>query len=130
MSVLLGIVFIGASVALAQNWELVTVTIYAFFAGVAAILVGLRIITLGVTTQPILSGLGFILSGLGGVCATPALLLRTNRTLRLIGTIGLVAAGSIWAFTACVAIGAIWINSPIGFRTLCAETLQLTLDRQ
>ena len=46
MSVLLGIVFIGASVALAQNWELITVTIYAFFAGVAAILVGLRIITL------------------------------------------------------------------------------------
>ena len=41
MSVLLGIVFICPSVALAQNWELVTVTIYAFFAGVAAILVGL-----------------------------------------------------------------------------------------
>jgi putative membrane protein len=102
MSVLLGIVFIGASVALAQNWELVTVTIYAFFAGVAAILVGLRIITLGVTTQPILSGLGFILSGFGGVCATPALLLRTNRTLRLIGTIVLVAAALIWALTACV----------------------------
>ena len=103
MSVLFGILFIGASVALAQNWELVTVTIYAFFAGVAAILVGLRIITLGVTTQPILSGLGFILSGFGGVCATPALLLRTNRTLRLIGTIVLVAAALIWALTACVA---------------------------
>ena len=54
MSVLLGIVFIGASVALAQNWELVTVTIYAFFAGVASILVGLRIITLGVTTHGLL----------------------------------------------------------------------------
>jgi len=102
MSVLLGIVFIGASVALAQNWELVTVTTYAFFAGVAAILVGLRIINLGVTTQPLLSGLGFILSGFGGVCATPALLLRTNRTLRLIGTIVLVAAALIWALTACV----------------------------
>jgi putative membrane protein len=51
MSVLFGIVFIGASVALAQNWELVTVTIYAFFAGVAAILVGLRIITLRVTAS-------------------------------------------------------------------------------
>ena len=102
MSVLLGIVFIGASIALAQNWELITVTIYAFFAGMAAILVGLRIINLGVTTQPILSGLGFILSGLGGVCATPALLLRTNRTLRLIGTIVLVAAALIWALMACV----------------------------
>jgi uncharacterized membrane protein len=57
---------------------LVTVTIYAFFAGVAAILVGLRIINLGLTTQSILSGLGFILSGLGGVCATPALLLAAD----------------------------------------------------
>nr|WP_293249011.1 MULTISPECIES: DUF981 family protein [unclassified Microcoleus] len=83
---------------------MVTVTIYAFFAGVAAILVGLRIITLGLTTQPILSGIGFILSGLGGVCATPALLLQTNRRVRLIGAIVvLVAAALIWALTAGVA---------------------------
>lgn len=103
MSVLFGTVFIGASVAIAQNWDLMTVTIYAFFAGAAAILVGVRIMTLGLTTQPILSGIGFILSGLGGVCATPALLLRTNRTLRLIGAIVLVAAALIWALTAGVA---------------------------
>jgi len=102
MSVLFGIVFLGAAVALAQNWELLTVTIYAFFAGAAAILIGLRIINLGLTTQPILSGMGFILSGLGGVCATPALLMPTNRTLRLIGAIVLIAAGLIWALTACM----------------------------
>lgn len=103
MSVLFGILFIGASLSLANEWELLTVTIYAFFAGVAALVIGLRILNLGLTRQPILSAIGFILSGLSGICAAPALYLRTNHTLRLIGSIVLVAAALIWAFTGYMA---------------------------
>lgn len=103
MSVLLGILFVGASVALAVGWELLTIAIYAFFAGAAAILIGLRIINLGLTRTPFLSGIGFILSGLGGVFAAPTLYLQTNRTLRLIGAIVLVAAALIWAYTGYLA---------------------------
>lgn len=103
MSVLFGILFIGASLSLANEWDLLTVTIYAFFAGVAALVIGLRILNLGLTRQPILSAIGFILSGLSGICAAPALYLRTNHTLRLIGSIVLVAAALIWAFTGYMA---------------------------
>lgn len=103
MSVLFGILLIGASLSLANDWDLLTVTIYAFFAGVAALVIGLRILNLGLTRQPILSGIGFILSGLSGICAAPALYWRTNHTLRLIGTIVLVAAGLIWALTGYMA---------------------------
>jgi putative membrane protein len=99
MSVLFGIVFVGAAIALAAGWELITVTIYAFFAGAAAMLIGLRIINLSLTRQPWLSGLGFIISGLGGVLSTPALYLRTNKTFRIVGAIAIAIAALIWAFT-------------------------------
>lgn len=96
-TVLFGILFIGAALSLAQGWELLTVAIYAFFAGLVAIVVGLRLINLGLTQQPLLAGIGFILTGLGGVFAAPTLYLKTNRTWRLIGAIVLVVAALIWA---------------------------------
>lgn len=98
MSVLFGIVFIGASLALALGWELLSVTIYAFFAGIAAIVIGFRIINLGMTKQPFLSGIGFILSGLAGVLAAPALYWKLNRQLRLVGAATLIVVALIWAY--------------------------------
>lgn len=106
-TVLFGILFIGAALALAQGWELITVAIYAFFAGIVAIVVGLRTINLSLTQQPLLSGIGFILTGLGGVFAAPTLYLKTNRTWRLIGAIILIAAALIWAFTGYLAY---WVH--------------------
>ncbi|MBD2336843.1 DUF981 domain-containing protein [Calothrix sp. FACHB-156] len=97
-TILLGILFIGAAIALALGWDLLTLAIYAFFAGLVAIVVGFRIINLGLTKQPLISGIGFILTGLGGVFAAPTLYLKTNRTWRLIGAAVLIAAALIWAF--------------------------------
>jgi len=98
MSVLLGIVFLGAGVALAKGWDLMTVACYAFFAGVAAIVVGVSIIRLKLTTHPTLSGAGFILSGIAGVFAAPTLAyMRSNRAFRTVAAIVVVAAGLIWA---------------------------------
>ena len=70
-TVLFGILFIAAAIALAQGWDLFTIAIYGFFAGVVAIEVGIRIINLNLTKQPLLSGIGFILTGLGGIFAAP-----------------------------------------------------------
>jgi putative membrane protein len=105
MSVLFGVLFLGAALALWKGWEMRTVSIYAFFAGLAAIVVGARVISLGMTKSPVVSGIGFILTGLGGLfawlccLAEPILSLRTNRTLRAIGAIVLIVAAAIWAFT-------------------------------
>ncbi|MGJ5675760.1 MAG: DUF981 family protein [Nostochopsis sp.] len=98
MTVLFGILFLSASLALALGWDLLTVTIYGFFAGLAAIVIGVRIINLNLTRNPLLSGIGFILTGLGGVCAAPTLYLQTNRKWRLFGAILLVTAALIFAF--------------------------------
>lgn len=105
MSVLLGIVFIGASISLAQGWDLHTVAIYAFFAGLAAIIMGARVIDMNLTRMPLLSGIGFILTGLAGICAAPTLFfgLQANRSWRLLGTSVLILAALIWGLTGCLA---------------------------
>lgn len=97
MSVLFGILFLATCWAIAFSWDLIAVAVYGFFAGIAAVLVGLRIINLGLTRQPLLSGIGFILTGLGGIFAAPTLYLKSNQTLRTIGAITLVVAALIFA---------------------------------
>lgn len=103
---LFGTLFIATAIALAQGWELLTISIYGFFAGWTAIVVGIRLINLGLTKQPLLSGVGFILTGLGGVLASPTLYyLKTNRIWRKVGAAVLLVAALIWAF---VGYGAYW----------------------
>lgn len=98
-TVLFGILFITTSLALALGWDLFSVTLYAFFAGLVAILIGIRVINLDLTQRPLLAGLGFILTGLGGVLSAPTLLyFKTNQTWRLVGAVVLLAAALIWAF--------------------------------
>ncbi len=108
MSVLLGIIFLGAGVAMAKGWDLSIVAWYALFAGIAAVIIGVRILELKLTLKPLPSGVGFILSGLGGVFAAPTLLyLRGSRAWRALAAVILLAAAAIWATTAYAEY---WIN--------------------
>ena len=80
-----------------------TVAIYAFFAGLVAVVLGVRVIDLGLTRSPTVAGLGYILSGLGGMLAwlccllEPVVGLRTSKTLRVVGALVLLGAAVIWA---------------------------------
>ncbi len=97
MSVLLGIVFLGAGVAMAKGWSLATVTWFGFFAGLAAITVGVSFILLKLTPAPIPSGGGLILSGLAGVLSPLGWYARSNKHLRILGMLLLIAVGCVWA---------------------------------
>jgi len=103
MSVLFGTIFLGAALALAWGWPLLTVGLYALFAGLAAVVVGVRIIALGMTQEPLIAGTGFILAGLGGVLCPVGLHLKANRTIRLIISLILLAAALVFAVTGYVA---------------------------
>ena len=99
-TLLFGAVFLGAALAVARGWDLMPIAIYAFFAGVEAILVGIRIIDLGLTKSPLLSGLGFILAGLGGVAAAPGMgLLKKNQAFRCFAAAVLLIISLFWAYT-------------------------------
>ncbi len=108
MSVLLGVLLLGASWSLARGWDLRPLGIYAFFAGAAAVLVGIRFINLSLTQSPILAGVGFILTGAGGLCAGLTLWHTQtkqvhNKELRNGGVLVMLAAAAVWAWIAALA---------------------------
>jgi putative membrane protein len=106
-TVLFGILFVGTSLTLAMGWELITLGVYGFFAGLVSLLIGFRIMNLGLTQTPLLTGIGFILAGLGGIFSIPTLSLKENRLLRTIGGIVLIVAALIFAF---IGLSAYWAH--------------------
>lgn len=97
---LFGIVFLMASIALWKGWDLKPVSMYAFFAGLDAVIVGLRIYNLQLTQSPIVSTLGFVLAGLCGIGAAPFMIwFKNNKTARLLGALLLLAAAAVWFVT-------------------------------
>ncbi|MGA2171508.1 MAG: DUF981 domain-containing protein [Sedimentisphaerales bacterium] len=103
MSVLLGVLFLGTALALARGWGLMPLSLYAFFAGAAAILLGVRIIELGLTNAPILSGAGFLLSGAAGIFAPVVVWQYEQKILRVLAAISLFATSAIWVWTGYLA---------------------------
>ncbi len=102
-SVLFGSIYLAAALAMSFGWPLDAVALYAFFGGALSILAGVRIIHLQLTAAPLLSGAGFVLTGLGGVFALVALRNRYVRLVRVAGAAVMSAAAIIWALTAYMA---------------------------
>lgn len=97
---LFGLVFLAAGVAIGLGWDLRPVGVLAFFAGFYAILGGVRIISLGLTREPLLSGLAFILVGLAALLTGPLYRrLLANLVLRRLAALGLLAVILLWGIT-------------------------------
>jgi len=103
MSVLFGVLFLGAAWALAAGWRLLPLGYYAFLPGLAAILLGIRIIELSLLPASIVPGIGFILTGLCGVGAGIVLRRPDARAPRIIGITVVLAAAGIWVQTGLLA---------------------------
>ncbi len=125
LTVLFGAVYLGAAVALWRGWNLGPVTVYAFFAGLAAVVVGVRVINLGLTLSPLLSGAGFILTGLAGVFSGPTLVLRKKRIWRVAVAVVLLATAGLWGV---VGYGAYWDHLK-GFAKWTPATMR-TLEKK
>jgi putative membrane protein len=104
-AVLFGTVLFGAAVAQAFGWDLFSIAIYASFAGLASLELGIRMLTLQMTQSPGLSGAGFILAGLTGILGLPAWWLRRQLWLRVLLSIIPTAAAVIFAI---IGYGAFW----------------------
>jgi len=102
-TVLIGLLFLGAALAVAKGWDLLPLTIFALFAGVDAILAGVGIIYIETAGSRWVAVLGFIVTGVAGVLALPAWLLRTKRAVRLAGALTLLLAALIWFTTTYMA---------------------------
>lgn len=104
LSVLFGVLFAGAAVALAKGRDLLPVALYAPFAGLASAVIGVRFVDLGMSSAPLMTGAGFVLTGLAGLFAAPTIYFRSNRGLRAAGVVVLLAAAAIWALTGYVSL--------------------------
>ena len=103
---LFGVVFLGTSIALFTGGNLIPVGIYAFFAAIDSIIVGVRILSLNLTKEPLISAAGFILAGLSGLGVFPFLMwFRQNRLVRWLGILVLVVTVLLWGATF---YGALW----------------------
>jgi putative membrane protein len=97
---LFGGVFLATAFAISQGWDLLPVAVFAFFAGVDAVVIGVRIYSLQLTKEPLISSFGFIAAGLGGVLAFPFLKwFRNNRALRIIAGVVVALTALLWAIT-------------------------------
>jgi putative membrane protein len=107
MSVLFGVLFLGAALALARGWKLMPLTVYGLVAGVAAVVVGAGILKNGLTQLPPLTCIGFILSGFAGIASPFVVWQYKNKHLRAIASLVLLATSAIWAF---IGLGGYWTH--------------------
>lgn len=104
---LFGVTFLALAWATWHGAGLMGVGIYAAIAGAGAIVVGCRIIGLQMTAQPLMSGAGFILTGLAGVLLPVAVALKSKPAVRAAFATVAILAALIWALTG---YGAIWMH--------------------
>jgi putative membrane protein len=100
MSVLYGVVLVGGAIALLCGWELLSLGIYATFAGAASIVLGIRLLDLKMTNAPLVSAGGFALTGLMGVLSLPVYYLRRYSFVRILAALALAGAAAIWTIFA------------------------------
>jgi putative membrane protein len=79
----LSVAFLGAAATLALRWEPLIPALYGFFGGPLAILIGLRIMDLGLTKSPTVAGVAYIATGLGALLTLPAIQFRQVRLFAL-----------------------------------------------
>lgn len=97
MSVLLGGFFFMAGLAIAFGWDLITIGIYSLFAGVVAVILGARILNLGLTPEPLAAAGGFVITGVTAILTLPALYFSKWKWLRLIVALVALVSAVVWA---------------------------------
>lgn len=92
----LSITFLAAAVTLALKWEPLIPALFGAFGGVIAIVVGLRIANLGMTSAPTVTMIGYLAAGLGGILTLPAIQFRNQRWIALLAAALLAVAAIVF----------------------------------
>ena len=104
-TVLLGAVFFMAGLALNFGWSMLTVGIFALGSGAVAILLGIRVLNLNLTSEALVAGLGYLFAGAAGVLTLPAVAFPRMKIIRWVAAIVALIGAGIWVF---VGFGAYW----------------------
>jgi putative membrane protein len=99
-TVLLGAFLFMAGLAINFGWDLLTIGIYSAFAGAATILLGIRIFSLSMGSNPLEAALGFIGSGATAILALPAIALPRMKWIRWIAALAAIVTAVAWVYVA------------------------------
>lgn len=99
----LSIAFLAAAITLALRWEPLIPALYGFFGGIMAVVVGARILDLGLTQSPAVAAIGYIAAGLGGMLTLPAINYRATRWIAVAAAVCLGIAAVAFLFTGYMA---------------------------
>lgn len=102
MSVLFGTIMLGLAFAVYKEFDLMPVCIYSSFSGLVVILMGLQIILLPLTKEPVVSGLSFTIVGVLALLAAPGYLIKSNIGFRKLAATGLLLMSLLWCFNAAM----------------------------
>jgi len=98
-AVLFGALFFALGLALLLDWDLLSLGIVGMLSGVVAIIVGIRLANLGMTQEPVVAMLGYLLTGIVGIAALPGYWLRRFTIIRVLVSLAAIGAAVIWAIT-------------------------------
>lgn len=105
-ALLFSILFLATAVGLATGCSLKGVAYYALFAGIASVVIGVRVLNLRLTPGPEMTAAGFIVTGIAGILAAPAMIFFADRRgWRLPAALLLLVCAGIWGLTG---LGAYW----------------------
>lgn len=96
LSVLFGAFLFMAGLSVHFGWNLLTIGIYSLFGGAVAILMGVRIWVSGMTSEPFVAGLGFVVTGATAVITLPGLALPKMKWIRWLVALGALGSAIIW----------------------------------
>lgn len=100
MSILLGVMMVGACWSLVKGVSLLPLSIPAFFFGGVALVMAYGFYKLGMTPKPVPTAIGFAVSGICGVLAFVPLAFRKQQIFRIAGGLVCAAVSLFWAYTA------------------------------
>jgi putative membrane protein len=104
-SIMVGVLFLAGSWGIAKCWDFTPLAIYAFIAGIAAMIIGIQFIHLNISQEPLAAGVGLLMSGFAGVLTLPVTFFWSRikplgRFFQIILVLLLVVAAVLWAYTA------------------------------
>ena len=97
---LFGAIFFFLGLALLFDWDLLTLGVIGILGGIMAIIVGVRLAVLHMTSEPVVAMLGFVLTGIVGIAALPGYALRRSTVIRFLVALASLGSAIIWAITA------------------------------
>lgn len=97
LTVMLGAIFFMAGLAILFDWNLITVGIFSLFTGAVAVLLGVRILDMQLTQEPLVAAVGYILTGATAILTLPAIALPKLKWLRWLTALAAICSAVIWA---------------------------------